>query len=219
MTYCEETCTCALLYHDTDTRFPSSMSVVYAADLCFLTVVAFRIYGFYDECKRRYNIKLWKTFTDCFNCLPVGTCLLCECTDTKQWTWFLVHGQLTIIFVVSVCLSVCLCRVFLSHLWSDFDQTMTYVICLGLVVSPRIEAVRPLGAGWPLKNLYFRGFRAQKTISSYSFDRIVLIRLIFGYIVERTNTKILSSYFLQFPSWTQIMTSSMTSFPVLQKLS
>jgi len=41
----------------------------------------------------------------------------------------------------------------------------------------------------------------------------------FGYIVERTNTKILSSHFLQFPSWTQIMTSSMTSFPVLQNLS
>mmetsp|Transcript_17332 Transcript_17332/g.24540 ORF Transcript_17332/g.24540 Transcript_17332/m.24540 type:complete len:376 (-) Transcript_17332:112-1239(-) len=31
-----------------------------------------RIYGFYDECKRRYNIKLWRTFTDCFNCLPVA---------------------------------------------------------------------------------------------------------------------------------------------------
>ncbi|KAL3200092.1 hypothetical protein MRX96_001298 [Rhipicephalus microplus] len=31
-----------------------------------------RIHGFYDECKRRYNIKLWKTFTDCFNCLPVA---------------------------------------------------------------------------------------------------------------------------------------------------
>jgi serine/threonine-protein phosphatase PP1 catalytic subunit len=31
-----------------------------------------RIYGFYDECKRRYNIRLWKTFTDCFNCLPVS---------------------------------------------------------------------------------------------------------------------------------------------------
>ena len=36
----------------------------------------FRIYGFYDECKRRYNIKLWKTFTDCFNCLPLGKFLL-----------------------------------------------------------------------------------------------------------------------------------------------
>jgi len=38
----------------------------------------------------------------------------------------------------SVCLSVCLCRVFLSRLCSDFDQTRTHVICLGLLVSPRI---------------------------------------------------------------------------------
>jgi len=30
-----------------------------------------RIYGFYDECKRRYDIKLWKTFCDVFNFLPV----------------------------------------------------------------------------------------------------------------------------------------------------
>jgi len=45
---------------------------------------------------------------------------------------FLVHGQVTIIFVVSVGLSVCLCRVFLSRLWSDFDETWTYVTCLGL---------------------------------------------------------------------------------------
>ena len=22
--------------------------------------------------KRRYSIKLWKTFTDCFNCLPIA---------------------------------------------------------------------------------------------------------------------------------------------------
>jgi len=33
------------------------------------------------------------------------------------------------------------------------------------------------------------------------------IVLTFGYIVERNNTKILSSHFLQFPSWTQIMMS------------
>jgi len=31
-----------------------------------------RIYGFYDECKRRFNVRLWKTFTECFNCLPVA---------------------------------------------------------------------------------------------------------------------------------------------------
>ncbi|KAF7148059.1 hypothetical protein RHSIM_Rhsim03G0137100 [Rhododendron simsii] len=31
-----------------------------------------RIYGFFDECKRRFNVKIWKSFTDCFNCLPVA---------------------------------------------------------------------------------------------------------------------------------------------------
>merc|ERR1711988_807478 len=31
-----------------------------------------RIYGFYDECKRRYNIKIWKTFCDVFNCFPAA---------------------------------------------------------------------------------------------------------------------------------------------------
>lgn len=31
-----------------------------------------RVYGFYDECKRRCSIKLWKTFTDCFNCMPLA---------------------------------------------------------------------------------------------------------------------------------------------------
>lgn len=42
-----------------------------------------RIYGFYDECKRRYNIRLWKTFTDCFNCLPVAALVdekVCVCS-------------------------------------------------------------------------------------------------------------------------------------------
>jgi len=92
----------------------------------------------------------------------------------------------TIIFVVSVCL-------FLSCLWSDFDQASTYVICLGLVVSPRIQGLcDPWGLGDPLKTCIFRGFGAQKTILSYGFDWIVLI---FSYIVERTNTKIPSSHF------------------------
>ncbi|XP_052850491.1 serine/threonine-protein phosphatase beta isoform isoform X1 [Drosophila gunungcola] len=46
-----------------------------------------RIYGFYDECKRRYNVKLWKTFTDCFNCLPVAAII-----DEKI---FCCHGGLS----------------------------------------------------------------------------------------------------------------------------
>lgn len=30
-----------------------------------------RVYGFYDECKRRYNVKLWRMFCDVFNCMPI----------------------------------------------------------------------------------------------------------------------------------------------------
>ncbi|XP_076324964.1 uncharacterized protein LOC143232867 [Tachypleus tridentatus] len=46
-----------------------------------------RVYGFYDECKRRYSIKLWKTFTDCFNCLPVAALV--------EGTIFCMHGGLS----------------------------------------------------------------------------------------------------------------------------
>lgn len=31
-----------------------------------------RIYGFYEECKRRFNVKLWKDFGEVFKCLPVA---------------------------------------------------------------------------------------------------------------------------------------------------
>ena len=44
---------------------------------CYLFVVG----------KRRYNIKLWKTFTDCFNCLPVAAIV-----DEKI---FCCHGGLS----------------------------------------------------------------------------------------------------------------------------
>jgi len=50
----------------------------------------------------------------------------------------LVHGQVTIIFVVSVCLFVCLfvCAEFFSAVFDPIS--IKHVTCLGLVVSPRI---------------------------------------------------------------------------------
>ncbi|KAH7287499.1 hypothetical protein KP509_32G058700 [Ceratopteris richardii] len=35
-----------------------------------------RIYGFYDECKRRFNVRLWKLFTECFNALLVAAVIV-----------------------------------------------------------------------------------------------------------------------------------------------
>ena len=46
-----------------------------------------RIYGFYDECKRKYSVKLWKSFIDLFNCLPIAASI-----DDKI---FLVHGGIS----------------------------------------------------------------------------------------------------------------------------
>ncbi|KAL9889487.1 serine/threonine-protein phosphatase beta isoform-like [Glossina fuscipes fuscipes] len=46
-----------------------------------------RFYGFYDECKRRYNVKLWKSFIDCFNCLPLAAIV--------EEKIFCVHGGLS----------------------------------------------------------------------------------------------------------------------------
>lgn len=46
-----------------------------------------RIYGFYDECKQRYNVKLWKTFCDVFNHMPA-----CATIDDRV---ICMHGGLS----------------------------------------------------------------------------------------------------------------------------
>ncbi|RSH91257.1 serine/threonine protein phosphatase Pzh1 [Saitozyma podzolica] len=46
-----------------------------------------RVYGFYDECKRRTNIKTWKTFIDVFNTLPIASIVASKI--------FCVHGGLS----------------------------------------------------------------------------------------------------------------------------
>ncbi|KAL7422248.1 serine/threonine protein phosphatase Pzh1 [Cryptotrichosporon argae] len=46
-----------------------------------------RVYGFYDECKRRTNIKTWKTFIDVFNALPIASIVASKI--------FCVHGGLS----------------------------------------------------------------------------------------------------------------------------
>lgn len=53
-----------------------------------------KIYGFYDECKRRYTgrkaLKLWKTFVDTFNCLPLAASI-----GINQPLMLCMHGGLS----------------------------------------------------------------------------------------------------------------------------
>lgn len=46
-----------------------------------------RIYGFYDECRRRYSVKVWKQFCNTFNCLP--------CTAIIDDKIICMHGGLS----------------------------------------------------------------------------------------------------------------------------
>jgi len=46
-----------------------------------------KVYGFFDECKRRCNLKVWKAFTDVFNCLPISAVVAGKI--------FCVHGGLS----------------------------------------------------------------------------------------------------------------------------
>ncbi|CAE7262551.1 bimG [Symbiodinium sp. CCMP2592] len=66
------------------TKFPENFFLLRGNHECASIT---RIYGFYDECKRRYNIKLWKQFCDVFNCMPV-----CAIIDEKI---ICMHGGLS----------------------------------------------------------------------------------------------------------------------------
>jgi len=46
-----------------------------------------RIYGFYDECRRRYDVKMWRTFNEALNALPMAAII--------GERMFCVHGGLS----------------------------------------------------------------------------------------------------------------------------
>lgn len=46
-----------------------------------------RVYGFYDECKRRANVKIWKNFVDVFDTLPIAAVIASKI--------FCVHGGIS----------------------------------------------------------------------------------------------------------------------------
>jgi serine/threonine-protein phosphatase PP1 catalytic subunit len=61
---------------------PLTESTVSMMNVCLFSVIVDKCLG-----KRRYNIKLWKNFTECFNCMPVAAVV-----DEKI---FCMHGGLS----------------------------------------------------------------------------------------------------------------------------
>ncbi|TKA32522.1 hypothetical protein B0A50_01630 [Salinomyces thailandicus] len=65
-------------------RFPENFFLLRGNHECANVT---RVYGFYDECKRRCNVKVWKTFVDTFNTLPIAAIVAGKI--------FCVHGGLS----------------------------------------------------------------------------------------------------------------------------
>lgn len=65
-------------------RFPETFFMLRGNHECASLT---RIYGFYDECRKRYSVRLWKSFTELFNVLPLAALI-----DQKI---FCVHGGIS----------------------------------------------------------------------------------------------------------------------------
>ena len=65
----------------------STEFTVFTTNVGVIVFYVIRIKLIRNAGKRRYNIKLWKTFTDCFNCLPIAAII-----DEKI---FCMHGGLS----------------------------------------------------------------------------------------------------------------------------
>ena len=58
-----------------------------------------RVYGLFDECKKRYNIRIWKYFIDTFNCMSICGIINYTCNVNNDHDMnkniFCVHGGIS----------------------------------------------------------------------------------------------------------------------------
>lgn len=95
-----------------------------------------RIYGFYDECRRRFSVKMWKQFCNTFNCLP--------CTAVIDDKIICMHGglspelsQMEQIANISRPCDVPDTGLLCDILWADPDPSITVCLQVCNATSPR----------------------------------------------------------------------------------
>lgn len=96
-----------------------------------------KVYGFYDECKRRLNTKMWRTFVDTFNTLPIAALVAGKI--------FCVHGGLSpslhnmdevrniqrlLMYLIMACSMTCCGLIHLMSLWIGKIMSVAYHIVL-----------------------------------------------------------------------------------------
>lgn len=96
--------------------------------------------------KRRFNIKLWKTFTDCFNCLPIAAIIdekiFCCHGGENEWTndgqfyrsdsWPDKIGQLSLKIIMHALCDTFFCLIF-------------FVFCVHLLgLSPDLQSMEQI---------------------------------------------------------------------------
>jgi serine/threonine-protein phosphatase PP1 catalytic subunit len=109
-----------------------------------------RIYGFYDECRRRFSVKMWKQFCNTFNCLPC-----CAVIDDKI---ICMHGGLSpelsqmeqIANIARPC-DVPDTGLLCDILWADPDPSITVRTCTDLSSLPTSMVIHQL---WPSCTLF-----------------------------------------------------------------
>ena len=101
-------------------------------------------------------------------CNSVASSIFYATTIIPQFTTLLAHGQVTIIFVVSVCLSVCLfvCAEFFSAVFDPISIKLGHMLYVWVYLCPLEYRGCATPGGWmTLKKLVFLGVLGLKKLS------------------------------------------------------
>lgn len=141
-----------------------------------------RIYGFYDECRRRFSVKMWKQFCNTFNCLP--------CTAVIDDKIICMHGGLSpelsnmeqIANIARPC-DVPDTGLLCDILWADPDPSITvrrvsydfccHILTLGVILMSIVSRMQGWGENDRGVSFTFGGDVVRQFLRRHDLDLVV----------------------------------------------